>query len=63
MDLEKLKLLSEKAIVEYFEDIDSVVDKIVYKIIEDNGIKDGEIGESDMAFLRKKVMRGILKLD
>lgn len=62
-DSEKLNQFAEEAIDEYFENIDSVVDKITYKIIESKGIKEDEIDESDLSYLKTKVMRGILKLD
>lgn len=57
MDREKLKQLAESAIEDYFEGIDSVVDGIVYKIVEEHKIED----EDDIDYLKAKVRISILK--
>ncbi len=58
MNAEKLKELADKAIDNYFENIDSVLDNIVSKIAEEHGIED----DGDIKYLRTKIERGILKL-
>ena len=58
MDREKLTLLAEGAIVEYFDNLDNVVEEIVSKIVDANKIED-----DDIAYLKNHIMRGILKFD
>lgn len=57
MDRSKIKQLGEDAIENYFECIDSVIDNIVSKIVEENKIED----EDDIDYLKAKVRLGILK--
>lgn len=57
MDRGKLKQLANDAIEDYFEGIDSVIDNIVYKIVEEHKIED----EDDIDYLKAKVRLGILK--
>ena len=57
MDRDKLKQLTENAIENYFECIDSVIDNIVSKIVDENKIED----EDDIDYLKAKVRLGILK--
>lgn len=59
MDKDRLDQLANGAVVDYFDNIDSVVDKIVSKIIDDNKIED----EDDIAYIRKKITRCVLKWD
>lgn len=59
MDKEKLKILAESAIKDYFETIDSMVEDIVSKIAEEYEIEDGD----DINYLKTKIRRGILKFD
>ena len=59
MDMEKLKDIAENAIVGYFEGIDSVVDDIVSKIVDEHKIED----EYKIDYLKTKIRRGILKFD
>lgn len=54
---DKLKELAENAIEDYFEGIDSVVDNIVYKMVEEHKIED----EEDIDYLKAKIRLGILK--
>lgn len=56
---EKLKELAENAIENYFEGIDSVVDDIVSKIVDENKIED----DDDIDYLKAKIRHGILKFD
>lgn len=59
MDREKLKEFANDAIEKYFGDIDSVIDNIVSKMADDNGIED----DDDINYLKIKIKRGILKWD
>ena len=59
MDKEKLTLLAEGAIVEYFEHLDDVVKEIAYMIADANKIEDDE----DITYLKNRIMRGIVKFD
>lgn len=59
MDREKLTLLAEDAVVEYFVNVDDVVEKIVSKIVDDHKIED----DDDITYLKNRIMRGILKFD
>jgi NAD-specific glutamate dehydrogenase len=57
MDRDKLKEVAEDAIEDFFEGIDSVIDNIVYKIVDEHKIED----EDDIDYLKAKVRLGILK--
>lgn len=57
MDRDKLKELAENAIEDYFETIDSVIDNIVSKMVDEHKIED----EDDIDYLKAKVRLGILK--
>jgi hypothetical protein len=63
MEKDKLVELAEEAIIEYFEDIDGTVDKIVASIIDKNGLDDDSLNEEDKTFLKNRIMRGVLKWD
>ena len=58
MDREKLKELAENAIEDYFEGIDSVVNDIVAKMVDEHKIED-----DDTDYLKTKIRHGILKWD
>ncbi len=57
MDRDKLKKVAEDAIEDFFEDINSVIDDIVYKIVDEYKIED----EDDIDYLKAKIRLGILK--
>ncbi len=57
MDRDELKKVAEDAIEDFFEGIDSVIDDIVYKIVEQYKIED----EDDIDYLKAKIRLGILK--
>ncbi len=59
IDKELLDQLAEASIEDYFEDIDSIVELIVNKLIETYDIED----DDDIKYLKDKIMRGILKFD
>lgn len=57
MDREKLKQIANAAIDEYLKTIESVIDDIVSKIIENHAIED----DDDIDYLKAKIRHGILK--
>lgn len=57
MEREKLKQLAEDAIEDFFEGIDSIVEDIICKIVDEHNIED----EDDIDYLKEKVRLGILK--
>ena len=59
MDREKLKQLAKDVIEDYFEGIDSMVDDIVSKMVEEYKIED----EDDIDYLKTKIRHGIGKLE
>lgn len=63
MKKDEIVVLAEEAIDEYFANIDSKVDEIVYSIIDKYGLDDDDLDEEDRKFLKERIMRGVLKLD
>lgn len=63
MEQSELVILAEEAIDEYFMNIDNMVDGIINNIIEAYGLDGKDLSEDDKKFLKKKIMRGILKWD
>lgn len=57
MDRDKLNQLVENAVADYFECIESIVDNIVSKIVDEQKIED----EDDIDYLKLHVRLGILK--